>query len=339
MATKAVTLVDQDKWGEIRTYSWSPDSKWIAWERPEENNLPKVFLFSLKDKKPVAVTDDWYASGDCMFSDDGKYLLFVSSRDFKPTFGQNEWNVYRDMSRVYLMTLAKDTPSPLEPRSDEVGKDEKKEKEAAAASTPGESPSPSASPSPDKKGTPPAKDEKKPDEPKKPVVVKVDLDGIEDRLVALKIPPGDYGDLRMVGDRIFYLRQTLADDRAGDDDSPANRKSHLCSYSLEDRKETVHGQVNSYEITADGKKMLVKVDKDYAIIDLPKDKLELKDEKAGKDFKLKLEASTCSSTATPSGSRSTTNPGGRCATSSTRRTCTASIGRRSATSTRRSCRS
>ena len=36
------------------------------------------------------------------------------------------------------------------------------------------------------------------------------------------------------------------------------------------------GDVNSYEITADGKKMLVKIKKDYAIIDLPKDKLETK---------------------------------------------------------------
>src|SRR5256885_16112610 len=69
---------------------------------------------------------------------------------------------------------------------------------------------------------------------------------------------------------------------------PDNRRSHLCSYSLEDRKETVHGDVSNYEITYDGKKMLVKVGKEYAMIDLPKDKLELKDEKAGKDFRLKL---------------------------------------------------
>jgi tricorn protease len=34
--------------------------------------------------------------------------------------------------------------------------------------------------------------------------------------------------------------------------------------------------------------MLVKIGKEYAMIDLPKDKIELKDEKAGKDYKLKL---------------------------------------------------
>ena len=35
----------------------------------------------------------------------------------------------------------------------------------------------------------------------------------------------------------------------------------------------------AYQISFDGKKMLVKIDKDYAIIDLPKDKIETKDHK------------------------------------------------------------
>ena len=63
------------------------------------------------------------------------------------------------------------------------------------------------------------------------------------------------------------------------EDDPRNQKWHLCSYSLEDRKETVLGDVNSYQISFDGKKMLVKINKDYSIIDLPKDKLETKDHK------------------------------------------------------------
>ncbi len=272
IATKAVTEVDQDKFGEIQSYDWSPDSQWIAWSRPEENDLTKIYLFSTASRKSVAVTDDWYASGNVAFSDDGKYLLFASSRDYKPTFGEQEFeSVYRDMGRVYLVTLAKETESPLAPRSDEVGKGDKKDKDKEEKS--------------DKKGD--EKDAKS----KKPVVVKVDPDGIHDRLVALDVTSGDYSDLRMVGDRIFYLRRTLADSGGGDDedDGGGEKISHLCAYSLEDRKETVLGDVISYEITRDGKKMLVKIKKDYAMIELPKDKLEIKDEKAGKDYKIKLE--------------------------------------------------
>ncbi len=285
VGTKTVTAVDEDKFGEIRNYNWSPDSQWITWSRPEDNGLTKVFLFSLATKKQTAVTDEWYGSDEPVFSDDGKYLLLSSSRNFKATFGQTDFsNVYRDMARVYMITLAKETEPPLGPRSDEVGKKKEKDKEKEKA----DEKKPEDKKAEDKKPS-----EKKTDDKdaaaKKPVVVKVDLDGIHDRIAGLEIVPGDYRTIRMVDDRIFYLRRTVGDESAEeDDDGGANQKSHLCAYSLEDRKETVLGDANGYEITADGKKMLLKIDKDYAIIDLPKDKIELKDEKAGKDFKLKL---------------------------------------------------
>lgn len=278
-ASKAVTVVDQDKTGEIQSYDWSPDSSWIVWARPEENGLPRVYIFSVADHKTAPVTDEWYGSGDVSFSDDGKYLMLSSARDFKPTFAEEEFQaIYRDMERVYLVTLAKETESPLAPRSDEVGDAEKKRQEAKEK---GEaSPSPSASPgkADGKKSTTPDNKDKEP-KPKKPVIVKVDVDGLHDRIVGFPIQPGRYSDIRTVGDRVFYLRRTAADDGDDDDDGPdsGDRKAHLCSYSFEDRKETVLGEVNSYQITQDGKKMLVKIKKDYAIIDLPKDKIETKD--------------------------------------------------------------
>ena len=274
LATKTVTQVDQDKYGEIEVYNWSPDSQWIAWVRPEENGLPRAYLFSIANKQRTAVTDSWYGSGEAVFSDDGKYLLLTSARDFKPTFGSEEFeNVYRDMERVYLVTLAKETESPLAPRSDEVGKAEKKREKEKGKETeenkPGEKPG-------EKKP-----DEKKPEiaKAKKPVVVKVDTDGIQNRIVGLEITPGNYRNLRMLDDRIFYLRRTVGDETGEDEEEERrpDKKSHLCVYNLEDRKETVLGDVNDYQITFDGKKILVKIKKDYAIIDLPKDKLETKD--------------------------------------------------------------
>ena len=286
VASKAVTQVDQDKEGEISGYDWSPDSQWIAWSRPEENGGDRVYLFSTVDKKTTAVTDNWYSADNPTFSDDGKYLMLTSARDFKPIFGRTDFsNVYRDLERVYLVTLAKETEAPLGPRSDEVGKKKDKDKDKDKDGDKKDS---------DKKDSDKKADEKKSDDKKsgdgkdkdkdkdakKPVVVKVDLDGIQDRLAALEIPPGNYSNLRLVDNRIFYLRRTIGDDQADgdDDDGDGNdRKWHLCVYSLEDRKETVLGDVNTYEITADGKKMLVKIKKDYAIIDLPKDKLETKD--------------------------------------------------------------
>jgi len=138
VTTKAVTEVDQDKEGEIQGYDWSPDSQWIAWSRPEDNGLPRVYLYSLANKQQTPVTDSWYGSGNATFSDDGKYLMLVSARDFRPLFGEERFDaIYRDMQRVYLVTLSKDTESPMAPRSDEVGKkrdkEREKEKEKSAA--------------------------------------------------------------------------------------------------------------------------------------------------------------------------------------------------------------
>lgn len=250
LASKAVTVVDHNALDEICDYSWAPDSQWVTWARNEANSQPKVYLFSLASGKKIEATDGWYSAGSPVFSDDGKYLLLTSARDFNVTFGQEEFaNVYRDMDRVYLLPLAKATPSPLAPKSDEVGQKEEKD------------------------------DDKKDDVAKKAVTVTVDEDGLKSRIVGLKIPPANYRDLRLVDDRVFYLRHTVADDTEDEDDEDGlgKRMYTLASYSLKDRKETVLGKVSSYEITANGKKMLVKIDKDYAIIDLPKEKIELKD--------------------------------------------------------------
>jgi tricorn protease len=277
VTTKAITQIDQDKYGEIETYNWSPDSQWVVWGRPEENGLPRVYLYSVVNRQQTAVTDNWYGSGEPVFSDDGKYLLLSSARDFHPLLGEEEFeNIYRDMQRVYLITLAKETENPVGPRSDEVGKAEQKrakekEKEAEGKKPDEKTADKPSQEKPDQPGSTPA--------PRKPVVVKVDLDGIQERIDALPIAPGNYRNIRMVGDRIFYLRRTTADEAGEEDDDAGqdDRKSHLCAFNLEDRKETVLGDVNEYEITFDGKRMLVKVKNDYAIIDLPKDKIETKD--------------------------------------------------------------
>jgi tricorn protease len=273
VTTKTVTEVDQDKFGEIEVFNWSPDSQWIAWGRPEENGLPQVYLYSVASKQQTAVTDNWYGSAEPVFSDDGKYLLLSSARDFKPTFGEAEFaNVYRDMERVYLVTLAKETENPLGPKSDEVGKaEQKREKEKAKEAE---------EKKPEAKAGEKKPEEKKPEvAPKKPVVVKVDADGIQNRIVGLEITPGNYRNIRMIEDRIFYLRRTTGDEvgEEDQDDGGPDQKAHLCAYNIEDRKETVLGDVNDYQITFDGKKMLVKIKKDFAIIDLPKDKIETKD--------------------------------------------------------------
>jgi tricorn protease len=248
IGTKAITSVAQSTVWEFSDYSWSPDSKWIAFARPEEKRMTTIQIYSLEKGSTHEITDGWFDSGEPVFSADGKYLFFVSARTFSPTYGQTEWNhIYTDMSQIYLVTLAADTPSPFAPKSDEVKiKEEKKE---------------------------PAKKEEG-DKKKKDavVIVKVDPDGIGTRRAA------NYRNLQSTGDKLFYVRAGRRDE-----------KPKLLVYNFEKEKETELGEINGYEISADGKKMIVGAEGGYAIIDLPSAKIDMKDRLNVSDMKVRLD--------------------------------------------------
>jgi len=106
ISTKKTTKVAHATAWEISEYTWSPDSRFIAYSFPEEDVMQRVYIYELASGNSLPVTDAWYNSGSPAFSKDGKYLLFTSSRDFNPIYSWTEWNhAYQDMARVYLLTL------------------------------------------------------------------------------------------------------------------------------------------------------------------------------------------------------------------------------------------
>jgi len=249
--SKAITLADQAKSWEFREYAWSPDSKWITYIFPERRSVSKLFIYELASKNKYPVTDGWYDASSPAFSSDGKYLFFASNRDFNPTYSWTEWNhAYTDMSRVYFVTLAKDTPNPFAPENDEVSV-KKEEKPATDGKVE----------SKDVK-----KDGKEEGDVKKDISVKVDADGIIGRILALPIEASNYWGISAVGDNVYYVK-------GGRNDKPC-----LMTFNLKDKKETNLGEYGTYEISADTKKMLVAGMGKYGVIDLPKGgKIEVKD--------------------------------------------------------------
>ncbi|MBI2517647.1 MAG: PD40 domain-containing protein [Opitutae bacterium] len=275
VGTKEVTFIEQSPIFEITDYDWSPDSKWVSWVSPEQNSYSKVKLYSLETKTIHEVTDGWFSARAVTFSDDGKWLLFSSGRDFTPTFGATEFNhIYRDWERVYLVALNQGVESPFKPKSDEVeiAKDEPKPAEKTPDVKTGENApakvADAADKPADKKDAAPANGGDK-KAAKKTVTVTVDVDGLKDRIISLPIAASNYPVIQMAGDKVYYLRT------AGQP-GPNNRPT-LLVYNLKDLKETELGQFDRFVITADGKKMLVAQQRDYAIVDLPTAKLELKD--------------------------------------------------------------
>jgi tricorn protease len=251
-----VTQVAQAKAWEITDYTWSPDSQWIAYSQQEELKMQTIYLYSCEKKETFAVTDGWFDSGGPAFSEDGKYLFYISDRTFNPIYGQTEFNYsYSNMAKIYLVTLAKATRSPFEPKSDEV-----KIKEAA------KEPARDAGAGP----------EKKPDAAPKPVAISVDSDGLQSRLAELPVAAATYDHLVSVGSKLYYERRR-------------GTESKLVLFDLEKQKETELGDADGYEISADNKKMLVGQGLSYSIVDLPTGKLDLSERLNLSDLKFNLD--------------------------------------------------
>lgn len=244
--TKALTLVTKGKYGLINSYSWSPDSKWIAFSTTDANRFSVVYIYNTDSKTINPITNNWFSSYSPVFSNDGKYLLYVSDREFNPIYSNTEWNhAYVDMSNIYMVMLAKDTPSPFALENNEVKPDSKAEQPKDKDST--------------KK---PAKAEEKPKPEVQPV--KIDFDGIENRTVELPGKAGWYYNIYCVDGKVYYNYSSSND-----------RKPVAMMYDLKKQKETELGESLRFTISANGKKMLVSKNKTYAVIDLPTGKINM----------------------------------------------------------------
>jgi tricorn protease len=237
ISTKQTTVVANATSFEIRSYTWSPDNNWIAYTLPSTFTVSRIFVYNLKTKETNAVTDEWYNATSPAFDPDGKYLYFVSARDFEPIYSWIEWNhAYQDMTRPYFVTLQKSTPSPFEPENNEVkvsaGETEKKDDKAAKDSG---------------------------------VEVKIDFDNIYTRVVQIPVSPGSYWNLTPVEGGMYYVYNARG--------SQAGMKY----YDLKSKKETDLGNYRSFNLSADRKKMLIVARDKYAVIDAPKATIKIDD--------------------------------------------------------------
>ena len=230
---KTPVLIDQGKYFDITEYVWSPDSKWVAYAKQEENTNSTINLYSLADKKITPVTTSFTSSTAPAFDPGGKYLFFLSQRDYNEVMGVYDFEFSNPKAtRVYVVTLRADLPSPFAPQSDEAGKkpDESAGKDQAK---PGE------------------KDKKEAEDVAKNF--RIDLAGIENRVVAVPMPPANIVGLQAGKNGVYYSTSPVP----GLSGPLPGEHPAIHVYDLKERKdEVLLTGATSFALSFDGSKLL-----------------------------------------------------------------------------------
>jgi tricorn protease len=225
VASGQVTKVDTDTWMvPARTIEpvWSPDSRWIAYSKRLANQFHVIFAHSLATGKSVQLTDGLSDAIQPAWDPNGKYLYFLASTNYALSSGWLDMSSYErpTVRSAYVMVLRKEDPSPFLPESDE-------EKPAPPAAAPNATPA--APPKPDT------------------VVVRIDTDGLAQRILATNLPPRDYDELRAGKSGIFFVGENI----------PNQPGSTIHRYELTKRAAAPFlSGVSFFTVSADGGKLL-----------------------------------------------------------------------------------
>jgi tricorn protease len=248
--------VVQDKLTEIHDQVFSPDARWLAFSLSADGRRRDLALYEIATGKLTRVGDGTSIDFGPTFSPDGKYLYFVSNRHENPVPSDSEFDfaLLKSMG-VYALPLAKDTVSPMEPRSDE----------ADSGPTP-EAPSMPQDAAGHSKKTAQGKPGAEKSGPIAPI--RIDLDGLMARAVALPIPAANIGGLDARTDRIYYFTQPITEI-----EGPLNGEtSALHVYDFKTRKDAVvASDIDSYVLALDGQHVLVRHKGDYTVLETKKD--------------------------------------------------------------------
>ncbi len=228
LASGTITDADQGTHDDIDTYTWAPDSRWIAYVKGNASRNTSIWLYSLEAKQARQLTPDETSETSPAFDPEGRYLYFVSNRDYNLTFSAYEFNwLYTNASRIYAATLQADGPALFRPKSDEVALD-------------GET----------------GEDEKSEDDDSvKPL--RIDIPGFNQRVVALNAPAGNYAGLSANSEGVFYFAPG---------DGGGSGELRFIGLNADDTLKPV-AAVTGYAMSPNGNKLLLRRASKFAIVD------------------------------------------------------------------------
>ncbi len=226
-------LVDHSPYDRISDYAFSPDGRWLAYTKVEENYFSSIFLYDCERKQTVRVTEAAFNSWSPSFSTDGKHLAFLSDRTLNPFVDRLDSETAIDKAtKPYLVLLSAKARSPFLPPDPERDEEKEKKEKKEAKATPGKLPK-----------------------------VELDPDGIAERIVEVPVPAGHLGGLFAGAGTLLYLSHPSRGMKDweklwwGDDEPTAA----LIRFDFKTKKEErLVEDLVGYELSRDGKTIVLR---------------------------------------------------------------------------------
>ncbi|MBN1221935.1 MAG: PDZ domain-containing protein, partial [Candidatus Aminicenantes bacterium] len=229
--------VKVDDYVGVSSACWSPDSKWLAYQRYAFNRYGVICLYSLERGESFPITDGMSDASNPVFDREGKYLFFQASTNTGPIKNPLDMTSREKLFNytIYLTVLRKDLPSPFVPESDEESSGERETKQEVKKMDPGET-----------------------------EAFRVDLEGLDQRIISLPVKAELYTQLASAsGSRLFYLEGAPV----WNGDSYLLEGAKLWRYDFKSRRPDVFlSKVIAFRLSADGEKLIYRSGSDWAIV-------------------------------------------------------------------------
>lgn len=244
--------------------NWAPNSDWLAWShRHREALVDALFLYELESGSTYQVTSGLFDDSNPVFSAEGDYLFFDSTRTFDPIYADldDTW-IYANTRRVLAVPLTAESehPQALEDPSEPNGEDAEDDSEgdsegdsgdeadAADGETVGDAGADAdgAGAVGDDDGDADEGDQESTEAEEEAERTEIDLEGFESRAMFLDVAPGQIRGLGAVEGAVLFMRMSRTGAEGGAPD--------LVRYDLESEEEqVVLAACSAYEILAGGK--------------------------------------------------------------------------------------
>lgn len=246
LETPELRVLDKSLYNRIQGASWSRDGKWIAYSFPATETTSSIKLCNVESGELAYITQPEFSDFAPAWDPDGKYLYFLSQREFDPVGDALHFDLgFPTATRPMLVTLQKElrnpflpaTPSPEDEKEKEDKENEDKDTEEKSNEKDGDS-------------------KKKDDEKKKKPIV-IELDGIDQRVIAFPYSHGRYRQIAGVEGKAIFTSFPVqhATNAPGEEDSSAKGKLHAYDFK-EQKKEVLVPNIDSFHISRDDKNLL-----------------------------------------------------------------------------------